>query len=75
MDTTNLLNSIYKQELADAMEQKVLFRTQLEVERTLSKNKDKTIQKLQEEITELRDEISRLNNKDGEVEVVECTEN
>lgn len=60
MDTTNLLNTIYKQELADAMEQKVLFRAQFEISQQNSKAKDKTIQELKNEITELRNEVESL---------------
>lgn len=60
MDITNLVNSIYKEMLADANEQVVLYKSQCQI----YKNR----------IEELEQEINKLRNKNEEVEP-ECMEN
>ena len=60
MDITNLINSVYKEMLADANEQVVLYKSQCQI----YKNR----------IEELEQEINKLRNKNEEVEP-ECMEN
>lgn len=53
MDSLNVLASIYKQELADANEQKVLFKTQCEIYKQEIEHLKKQLQKANEKIAEL----------------------
>lgn len=84
MDATNIINSIYKQEVASAIEQKVLYRANLEINKEQMKQKDLKIDQLNIEIQRLHDENVMLKDKlnelqqDGELveEVIEqCMEN
>lgn len=64
MDSLNVLASIYKQELADANEQKVLFKTQCEIYK-------QEIEQLKKQLQEANEKIAELKAKD-EVEQVEA---
>lgn len=64
MDSLNVLASIYKQELADANEQKVLFKTQCEIYK-------QEIEQLKKQLQEANEKIAKLEAKD-EVEQVEA---
>lgn len=64
MDNLNVLASIYKQELADANEQKVLFKTQCEIYK-------QEIEQLKKQLQEANEKIAELKAKD-EVEQVEA---
>lgn len=64
MDSLNVLANIYKQELADANEQKVLFKTQCEIYK-------QEIEQLKKQLQEANEKIAKLEPKD-EVEQVEA---
>lgn len=64
MDSLNVLASIYKQELADANEQKVLFKTQCEIYK-------QEIEQLKKQLQEANEKVAELKAKD-EVEQVEA---
>lgn len=64
MDSLNVLASIYKQELADANEQKVLFKTQCEIYK-------QEIEQLKKQLQEANEKVAELKAKD-EVEEVEA---
>ena len=64
MDSLNVLASIYKQELADANEQKVLFKTQCEIYK-------QEIEHLKKQLQEANEKVAELKAKD-EVEQVEA---
>lgn len=64
MDSLNVLANIYKQELADANEQKVLFKTQCEIYK-------QEIEQLKKQLQEANEKIAELKAKD-EVEQVEA---
>lgn len=64
MDSLNVLANIYKQELADANEQKVLFKTQCEIYK-------QEIEQLKKQLEEANEKIAELKAKD-EVEQVEA---
>lgn len=64
MDSLNVLANIYKQELADANEQKVLFKTQCEIYKQEIEQLKKQLQEANEKIAELK--------ADDEVEQVEA---
>lgn len=53
MDSLNVLANIYKQELADANEQKVLFKTQCEIYKQEIEHLKKQLQEANEKIAEL----------------------
>lgn len=64
MDSLNVLANIYKQELADANEQKVLFKTQCEIYK-------QEIEQLKKQLQEANEKIAELKAKD-EAEQVEA---
>lgn len=64
MDSLNVLANIYKQELADANEQKVLFKTQCEIYK-------QEIEQLKKQLQEANEKIAKLK-ADDEVEQVEA---
>ncbi len=64
MDSLNVLASIYKQELADANEQKVLFKTQCEIYK-------QEIEQLKKQLQEANEKIAKLEAEDN-VEQVEA---
>lgn len=53
MDTINLISNIYKQQLADANEQKILFQAQCELYKA-------KIEKLEQELKEKNEEIFKM---------------
>ena len=83
MEPTQILNQVYKQEVANAIEQKVLFQTQLEISRETIKHKDNEIKQLKEENLKFKNEIEALQCKqvylEDDIEQMEgeqeCTEN
>lgn len=83
MEPTQILNQVYKQEVANAIEQKVLFQTQLEISREAIKQKDNEIKQLKEENLKIKNEIKALKCEqvylDDKIEQMEgeqeCTEN
>ena len=83
MEATQILNQVYKQEVANAIEQKVLFQTQLEISREAIKQKDNEIKQLRDENLKFKNEIEALQCKqvylDDKIEQMEgeqeCTEN
>lgn len=64
MDSLNVIANIYKQELADANEQKVLFKAQCEIYK-------QEIEQLKKRLQEANEKIAKLKPKD-EVEQVEA---
>ena len=64
MDSINIIANIYKQELADANEQKVLFKTQCELYK-------QEIEQLKEQLKQANEKIMDLEAKD-KVEQVEA---
>ena len=56
MDSINLIATFYKQELADANEQKVLFKTQWELYK-------QEIEQLKEQLKQANDEIAKFRNE------------
>lgn len=54
MDSINLIATFYKQELADANEQKILYKTQCELHK--------------QEIEQLREQLKRANEKISDLE-------
>ena len=56
MDSINLIATFYKQELADANEQKVLFKTQCELYK-------QEIEQLREQLKQANDEIAKFRNE------------
>lgn len=83
MEATQILNQVYKQEVANAIEQKVLFQTQLEISREAIKQKDNEIKQLRDENLKFKNEIEALQCKqvylDDKIEQMEgeeeCTGN
>lgn len=63
MEATQILNHVYKQEVANAIEQKVLFQTQYEIAKEAIKQKDKEIKELQEDNLKLKNEIEALHSR------------
>ena len=63
MDSINLIATFYKQELADANEQKILYKTQCELHK-------KEIEQLREQLKQANERILDLEAKD-KVEQVE----
>ena len=63
MDSINLIATFYKQELADANEQKILYKTQCELHK-------QEIEQLREQLKQANEKISDLeaNNELGRVE-------
>lgn len=53
MDTINLISSIYKQQLADANEQKILFQAQCEIYKA-------KIEQLEQQLKEKNEEILKM---------------
>ena len=64
MDSLNLIATFYKQELADANEQKILYKTQCELHK-------QEIQQLKEQLKQANERILDLEAKD-KVEQVEA---
>ena len=56
MDSINLIATFYKQELADANEQKILYKTQCELQK-------QEIQQLKEQLKQANDEIAKFRNE------------
>ena len=56
MDSLNLIATFYKQELADANEQKILYKTQCELHK-------QEIQQLKEQLKQANDEIAKFRNE------------
>ena len=56
MDSINIIATLYKQELADANEQKVLYKTQCELHK-------QEIQQLKEQLKQANDEIVKFRNE------------
>lgn len=54
MDSINLIANFYKQELADANEQKILYKTQCELHK--------------QEIAQLKEQLKRANEKISDLE-------
>lgn len=83
MEPTQILNQVYKQEVANAIEQKVLFQTQYEISREAIKQKDNEIKQLKDENLKFKNEIEALQCKqvylDDKIEQMEgeeeCTGN
>ena len=71
MDATNLINNIYKQEVATLMEQKVLFHAQLEIAKAEIKQKDAKINELETRVTQVITKLNELENGAVIEEVVE----
>lgn len=63
MDTTNLINNIYKQEVASLMEQKVLFHAQFEISKTEIKQRDRKINELQEQLKRVQEELDETRKE------------
>ena len=59
MNSLDILANIYKQELADANEQKVLFKTQCELHK-------QEIAQLKEQLKRANDEIAKFRNEQAE---------
>lgn len=75
MDATQILNQAYKQEISNAIEQKVLFQTQYEVAKEAIKQKDNEIKQLRDENLKLNNEIENLQDQSQYLdEVVEQLE-
>lgn len=64
MDSINLIATFYKQELADANEQKILYKTQCELHK-------QEIEQLKEQLKQANEKIMDLEAKD-KVEQVEA---
>ena len=64
MDSINLIATFYKQELADANEQKILYKTQCELHK-------QEIEQLREQLKQANEKIMDLEAKD-KVEQVEA---
>ena len=64
MDSLNLIATFYKQELADANEQKILYKTQCELHK-------QEIEQLKEQLKQANERILELEAKD-KVEQVEA---
>ena len=64
MDSINLIANFYKQELADANEQKILYKTQCELHK-------QEIEQLREQLKQANEKIMDLEAKD-KVEQVEA---
>lgn len=64
MDSLNLIATFYKQELADANEQKILYKTQCELHK-------QEIEQLREQLKQANEKIMDLEAKD-KVEQVEA---
>lgn len=64
MDSLNLIATFYKQELADANEQKILYKTQCELHK-------QEIEQLKEQLKQANEKIMDLEAKD-KVEQVEA---
>ena len=56
MDSINLIATFYKQELADANEQAILYKTQCELYK-------QEIQQLKEQLKQANDEIAKFRNE------------
>lgn len=67
MDSLNLIASIYKRELADANEQKILFKAQCDI----YKNE---IEQLKEQLKRANDEIAKFRNEQAEQNEAEIVE-
>ena len=67
MNSLDILANIYKQELADANEQKVLFKTQCELYK-------QEIAQLKEQLKRANDEIAKFRNEQAEQKEVEAIE-
>ena len=67
MDSINLIATLYKQELADANEQKILYKTQCKLYK-------QEIEQLKEQLKRANDEIAKFRNKQAEQNEVEAIE-
>ena len=56
MDSINLIATFYKQELADANEQKILYKAQCELHK-------QEIEQLKEQLKQANDEIAKFRNE------------
>lgn len=63
MDTLNLISNLYKQELADADEQKILFKAQCEIYK-------QQIEQLEQQLKEANNKITDLEAKKDDIEIV-----
>ena len=67
MDSINLIANFYKQELADANEQKILYKTQCELHK-------QEIAQLKEQLKRANDEIAKFRNEQAEQNEAEIIE-
>ena len=67
MDSINLIATFYKQELADANEQKVLYKTQCKICK-------QEIEQLKEQLKRANDEIAKFRNEQAEQNEAEIVE-
>ena len=67
MNSLDILANIYKQELADANEQKVLFKAQCELYK-------QEIEQLKEQLKRANDEIAKFRNEQAEQNEAEIVE-
>ena len=67
MDSINIITTLYKQELADANEQKILYKTQCELYK-------QEIEQLKEQLKQANDEIAKFRNEQAEQNEVEAIE-
>ena len=67
MNSLDILANIYKQELADANEQKILYKTQCELYK-------QEIEQLKEQLKRANDEIAKFRNEQAEQNEVEAIE-
>ena len=59
MNSLDILANFYKQELADANEQKILYKTQCELHK-------QEIAQLKEQVKQANDEIAKIRNEQAE---------
>lgn len=61
MDTINLISNIYKQQLADANEQKILFQAQCELYKAKIEQLEQQLKLANDEAEKLRNELACQN--------------
>lgn len=61
MDTINLISNIYKQQLADANEQKILFQAQCELYKAKIEQLEQQLKLVNDEAEKLRNELACQN--------------
>lgn len=68
MDTINLISNIYKQQLADANEQKILFQAQCELYKAKIEQLEQQLKLAKDEVEKLRNELACQNEPVEELE-------